>query len=93
MKLLTQEHIRRLLANGRWNQSRSNDHQQTDDFRPVVKFFYPWGGATWLLTELDPDEPDIAFGLCDLGIERQRPVELVLRPREIPRPVEIHESQ
>ena len=68
MKLLKQEHIRRLLANGRWNRSRFNDHQQADDFRPVVKFFCPWGGATWLLTELDPDEPDIAFGLCDLGI-------------------------
>ena len=22
----------------------------------------------WLLTELDPDDPDIAFGLCDLGL-------------------------
>ncbi len=26
------------------------------------------GGATWLPTELDPDEPDIAFGLCDLRL-------------------------
>jgi hypothetical protein len=34
----------------------------------VVKLFCPWGGATWLLTELDPDNPDIAFGLCDLGM-------------------------
>jgi len=24
--------------------------------------------ATWLLTELDPDEPTRAFGLCDLGM-------------------------
>ena len=22
----------------------------------------------WLLTELDPEDPDIAFGLCDLGM-------------------------
>jgi hypothetical protein len=22
----------------------------------------------WVLTEIDPDNPDIAFGLCDLGL-------------------------
>jgi hypothetical protein len=30
--------------------------------------FCPWSVATWLLTELDPEDPDIAFGLCDLGM-------------------------
>ena len=35
---------------------------------PVVKLFTPDSGATWLLTELDPENEDIAFGLCDLGI-------------------------
>lgn len=35
---------------------------------PVVKLFTPDAGATWLLTELDPDDEDIAFGLCDLGL-------------------------
>ncbi len=34
---------------------------------PVVKLFTPDGACTWLLTELDPEDPDIAFGLCDLG--------------------------
>ncbi|PZO50470.1 MAG: transposase [Alphaproteobacteria bacterium] len=38
------------------------------DPHPVVKLFTPDAGATWLLTELDPDDPDIAFGLCDLGL-------------------------
>jgi hypothetical protein len=38
------------------------------DPRPVVKLFTPDAGATWLLSELDPDDPDIAFGLCDLGL-------------------------
>jgi hypothetical protein len=38
------------------------------DPRPVVKLFTPGAGAAWLLTELDPDDPDIAFGLCDLGL-------------------------
>ena len=35
---------------------------------PVVKLFTPDAGATWLLTELDPADPDRAFGLCDLGL-------------------------
>jgi hypothetical protein len=30
----------------------------------VVKLFTPDAACTWLLTELDPDDPDIAFGLC-----------------------------
>ncbi len=68
MKLLTQEHLRRLLANGRWNQAKAEQCLPADDFRPVIKFFCPWDGATWLLTELDPDDPDIAFGLCDLAL-------------------------
>jgi hypothetical protein len=38
------------------------------DPRPVVKLFTPAARAAWLLTELDPDDPDIAFGLCDLGL-------------------------
>ncbi len=38
------------------------------DPRPVVKLFTPDANATWLLTELDLDDPDIAFGLCDLGL-------------------------
>jgi hypothetical protein len=33
-----------------------------------VKLFTPDAGATWLLTEIDPEDPDIAFGLCDLGM-------------------------
>ncbi len=38
------------------------------DFKPVVKLFTPDANCTWLLTEIDPDAPDIAFGLCDLGM-------------------------
>ena len=33
-----------------------------------MKLFTPDAGATWLLTELDPSDPDRAFGLCDLGL-------------------------
>jgi len=29
------------------------------DFYPVVKLFTPDANATWLLTEIDPEEEDI----------------------------------
>lgn len=64
MKLLTKEQQKRLLANGQFNALRGENPK---DLSPVVKLFCPWSGATWLLTELDPKDPDIAFGLCDLG--------------------------
>jgi hypothetical protein len=51
--------MRQLLASGQLNQSRFEQGFDEDDFWPPVKVFVPWGGATWLLTELDPDEPDI----------------------------------
>ncbi|HWS25783.1 MAG TPA: DUF2958 domain-containing protein [Xanthomonadales bacterium] len=35
---------------------------------PVVKLFTLDAHATWLLTELDPDDGDTAFGLLDLGM-------------------------
>lgn len=35
---------------------------------PVVKLFTPDGAATWLLASIDPEDTDIAFGLCDLGM-------------------------
>lgn len=55
----------RLLANGQ----KSASGQPLDPY-PVVKLFTPDAGATWLLTEIDPEEPDRAFGLCDLGLGR-----------------------
>lgn len=67
MKLLTNDIRERLLRNGRTRQVREND-LRGEDFPPVVKLFTPDAGCTWLLTELDPQEPDIAFGLCDLGM-------------------------
>jgi hypothetical protein len=68
MKLLTEELKHQLLANGATNAAHVQQDGNTEDFKPVVKLFAPWGGATWLLSELDPDNPDIAFGLCDLGM-------------------------
>jgi len=61
-KLITDEQSAQLLANGR----RSIENDGFDPY-PVVKLFTPNAGATWLLTEIDPDDQDRAFGLCDLG--------------------------
>jgi len=61
--LITAEQRIVLLANG----SASLENPDFDP-APVVKLFTPDGGATWLLTELDPDDHDHAFGLCDLGL-------------------------
>lgn len=68
MKLLTKDIRERLLANGRIRLQLQEDGKVEADFLPVVKLFTPDGGCTWLLTELDPEDPDIAFGLCDLGM-------------------------
>lgn len=58
---ITDEQRALLLTNGR-------ESLENPDFdpAPVVKLFTPDAGATWLLTEIDPD--DLAFGLCDLGL-------------------------
>ena len=68
MKLLTADIRKRLLRNGKLRQQREREEKPEPDFCPVVKLFTPDGGCTWLLTEIDPDDPDIAFGLCDLGL-------------------------
>lgn len=68
MELLTETLKSALLANGRVNAGRMADDGNTVDFKPVVKLFTPDADCTWLLTELDPEDADIAFGLCDLGM-------------------------
>ena len=68
MKLLTNAMREKMLCNGRVNARCIAKDGNTEDFYPVAKLFCPWNAATWLLTELDPDDPNIAFGLCDLGM-------------------------
>jgi DUF2958 family protein len=45
-----------------------NAIDDANDHHPVVKLFTPDGAATWLISEVDPDDPDRLFGLCDLGL-------------------------
>jgi Protein of unknown function (DUF2958) len=63
MNLIPDELRAVLLANGR----HSAKHPDADP-QPVVKLFTPDANATWLLTEIDPENHDWAFGLCDLGL-------------------------
>lgn len=67
MKLLTKSITEQLLRNGRLMDEFAGTNAEPDFF-PVVKLFTPDGACTWLLTQLDPEDPDIAFGLCDLGM-------------------------
>ncbi len=67
MKLLTNTLRAQLLENG-CRQEPLRGTVDELDFVPVVKLFTPDANCTWLLTELDPEDPDIALGLCDLGL-------------------------
>lgn len=64
MKLFTEKQCEQLRANGR----RQVECGGSLNPNPVVKLFTPDGACTWLLTEIDPDDEDIVFGLCDLGM-------------------------
>ena len=64
---ITDEQFDLLLANGRMALACQEKDQDFDPL-PVVKLFTPDAGATWLLTEIDPDDLEIAFGLADLGM-------------------------
>lgn len=61
--LISIEQREQMIQNGLQTQK---DH--IGNHWPVVKLFTPDANCTWLLSELDPEEPDIAFGLCDLGL-------------------------
>ncbi|MGX5805057.1 DUF2958 domain-containing protein [Bradyrhizobium sp. Arg314] len=67
MQFLTQDLRNKLLANDR-QQLPLRGMGGEINFAPVVKLFTPDAVATWPLMEIDPEDPDIAFGLCDLGL-------------------------
>lgn len=69
MQLYTQAQLKQLLANGQTAAEESAGTRQYDGLRkPVVKWFTAFGSATWLISEIYPDDHDIGFGLCDLGL-------------------------
>ena len=67
VRLITKAQREVLIRNG--TQQRAARNRGTSiDFEPVVKLFTPDAQCTWLLSELYPDDPDVAFGLYDLGM-------------------------
>lgn len=73
MSLLTQAQSAQLLANG-----CALAEDRSFDPLPVAKLFLPDAKVCWVLGWIDPDTPDIAFGLCDtgLGLACVTPIEL-----------------
>lgn len=63
MKLITAAQRAKLIENG-----KIAEQDPGFDPQPVVKLFNPAGAATWLLAWVEPQDEDIAFGLCDLGM-------------------------
>lgn len=61
MKLFTDQQYKQLLENGKPDE-RDKDHH------PVAHIVLPGTNCEWLISEIDPEEPRIAFGLCDLGM-------------------------
>jgi hypothetical protein len=62
-RLIPQELREKMIENGRdMLKGREDDHP------PIVKLFSIASNATWLLSELNPFEPTIAYGLCDLDM-------------------------
>ena len=68
MKLFTKAQEKQLLKNGALaNEERAGIRDKDKERKPVIKLFTCFSNATWLISEIDPERPDIAFGLCDLG--------------------------
>lgn len=67
MQLLTHKQLAQLRANGLQGLQLREDGRSFDPV-PVVKLFTPDAACTWLLSEIDPEDDDVAFGLCDLGL-------------------------
>ena len=68
MPLITETIREALLKNGKMQKENIRKGKPELDLKRVVKLFRLGGPCRWLLTELDPDDHDLAFGLCDLGL-------------------------
>jgi hypothetical protein len=63
MTLLTNSQREKLLDNG-----AARVRGEERDPPPVIKLHTPDAHAIWLLTELDPEDGDTAYGLSDAGL-------------------------
>ena len=64
---ITQAEWEQLYKNGLIQAKVKGTAKELDPF-PVVKLFYPAGSGTWLLSEIEPDELEIAWAVADLGM-------------------------
>jgi hypothetical protein len=67
MELLLNEHRERMLRNGRFNAFRRERGECEIDHKPVVKLFVPGKPYLWLLGEINPDDHDQVYAVCDIG--------------------------
>jgi hypothetical protein len=51
-------------------EANRRDSTKTAEEWPVVRLFTPLAKSVWLLSRIDPNEKDKAFGLCDEGDHR-----------------------
>jgi len=61
MTLFTNAQYQKLLENG-LPENRDKDHS------PIIHLYLQCTNCEWLISELDPEDPNLAFGLCDLGM-------------------------
>ena len=61
MELFTPEQYNQLMMNG-------NPVNRDQDHAPVAMLTLPGTSMVWLISELDPEDTTLAFGLCDLGM-------------------------
>ena len=62
MALLSEDFRARLEENGR-RQRAVKETESKMDFAPLARLYTPLADSIWLLTEIDPKDPDRAFGL------------------------------
>lgn len=73
MGILTAEDVEKLLANGRAQKAATESGDDEIDHQPVVRLFSPWTDAYWLISEINPDNPDEAFAFVDLDVRGGNP--------------------
>lgn len=56
------------FTDAQYNQLLRNGKYCDQDHRPVALLFLTNTRCVWLINEINPDYPDEAFGLCDLGM-------------------------
>ena len=66
MALLPDDLRAKLEDNGR-RQRAAKEAESKIDFAPLARLYTPLANSIWLLTEIDPKNPDRAFGLHDSG--------------------------